>query len=106
MSSAHREDVTSRHPVTPSTVVGRLHVSEDSMTRIDVVDSSLAHDTVADEEMEKALPNTRRALLKYGGDYPFLGRTHLSTGWFSTTRDSGILPFPGNGANSFRNAFW
>lgn len=73
--AASRDELASRLAilVTPSTVVGRLHVSEDRMTRIDVVDSSLAHDTVADEEMEKALPNTRRALLKSGGDYPFLG---------------------------------
>lgn len=74
-NAVSRDELASRLAilVTPSTVVGRLHVAEDRMTRIDVFELSSGPDTAIGEEMEGALPNTRRAQIKSGGNFPFLG---------------------------------
>lgn len=72
--SCSRDELASRLAllVTKTTVVGRLQVPDDRLTIIDVFDRATRAATPVVEESAQALPNARRALLKSGGDFPYL----------------------------------
>lgn len=71
-----REALSSRLAllVSEASVVGRLSLDEDRMTFIDAAEHVTASATgmATVEEAKNILPNARRALLKSGGDFPYL----------------------------------
>lgn len=75
--AASREELASRLAllVTEATVVGRLRLSEERITWIDAAEhaASSATGTSTTDEAKNVLPNARRALLKAGGEFPYLG---------------------------------
>jgi maspardin len=72
---ASRDELASRLTlmVTESTVVGRLRLPEERMSWIDSFDFASTNGASMTEEAKKITPDARRALLKSGGDFPYLG---------------------------------
>lgn len=72
--SCSRDELASRLAllVTESTVVGRLRVPDDRITMIDVFDLAMRDAAPIVEESKQILSSARRALLKSGGDFPYL----------------------------------
>lgn len=70
-----REQLASRLSllVAKSSVLGRIRVGQERITFIDVVGITNPSSSARAEEMYQALPNARRALLKDGGHFPYLG---------------------------------
>lgn len=72
--TASRDELASRLCllVTKSSVVGRLRMPENQVTIIDVVEYTVDTTSTRIEELNQAIPQARRALLKGGGDFPYL----------------------------------
>jgi maspardin len=73
--AASRDELASRLSLlgTSSTVVGRVRIPEESITVIDVFEFASCPGSMVQEELQTALPNARRAMIKAGGDFPYLG---------------------------------
>jgi maspardin len=56
--------------VTASTVVGRLRIPDTRVTMIDVID--VANPASSTDDARQALPHARHAMLKSGGEFPYL----------------------------------
>lgn len=69
-----RDELASRLSllVSKSTVVDRLRVPDNQITVIDVVEFTVDASAPRNEELNQAIPHARRALLKHGGDFPYL----------------------------------
>jgi maspardin len=72
--TASRDELASRLAlmVTDSSVAERLRVPEDRMTLIDASELAPPPAAPASDEARQMLPDARRALLKSGGDFPYL----------------------------------
>ncbi len=58
--------------VSKSSVVGRHRLQEDRITLIDSMERSREHDLEVAFETARFLPGAKRALLKGGGDFPYI----------------------------------
>lgn len=72
--SASRSELASRLALTGSnnSVVGRHRLAEDRITLIDSIDRARERDVEVAFETARFLPGAKRALLKGGGDFPYI----------------------------------